>query len=295
MGAGHAKLFGRKRDGSEFPAEISLSPLESDDGLLSIAAIRDATERIRAEEQRARLAQAQEMIRMRDDFLSIASHELKTPLTTLQLQIDSILRASHRKGAPIAAAVLMERAEFIDSALRRLAKLIDQLLDITRITSGRLALDLTEADLNTLVRNMVEQHRDQAAHARCKLELHPTPERLKGFWDPLRIEEVITNLLSNAVKYGAGGRVDITTAAGSDGAAILTVADQGIGIAPENHQRIFERFQRVASHPDRRGFGLGLWISRQIVEAHGGIIRVSSRLGEGAAFIVELPRATPRR
>jgi PAS domain S-box-containing protein len=231
---------------------------------------------------------AQEAVRARDEFLSIASHELRTPLTSMHLQMQMLLRAAHRARAESPAIeALADRLEAVERQEKRLAKLVDHLLDISRITTGRLGLELETVDLADVVRGVAARFEEDLRQAGCELRLS-APTQLLGCWDRVRMEEVVTNLLSNAVKYGAGRPIELTLEA-QNGWIRLRVRDQGMGISPEDHVRIFERFQRV-SRSAQGGLGLGLWIVRAIVEAMRGTVRVESTLGAGAAFTVELPR-----
>ena len=233
--------------------------------------------------------EAQEAIRAREDFLSVASHELRTPVTSLQLAVQSVvqlLESGHLEDAP---------PEFIGSILeaakrqsRRLEKLVEALLDVSRITAGRLELAREKVDLVQVVAEVVAGVRDEAAAAECTFSVELADE-MTGHWDPLRLEQVATNLLSNAIKYGVGGPVRVVVE-GDARTARLRVSDSGIGIAPEMQERIFERFERAVPASNYGGLGLGLFIARRIVEAHGGIISVDSKEGEGATFTVELPR-----
>jgi signal transduction histidine kinase len=245
--------------------------------------------------ENARLYQeAQEAILVRDDFLSIASHELKTPLTSLQLQAQSLLRLAN-KGNLLAMAPerLINKLELIDQQSSRLTRLANDLLDVARIRAGRIDVRLEELDVAALVRDVVERFEEQLALAGCSVDLGAADAVL--VWsDRLRIEQVITNLLSNAIKYGAGKPIEISFEVGPDSAS-FTVRDQGIGIAPEHLERIFIRFERAVSARNYGGLGLGLYIARQIVESLGGAIRVTSEPGVGSAFTVTLPRLTAQR
>jgi signal transduction histidine kinase/CHASE1-domain containing sensor protein len=234
--------------------------------------------------------EAQQAVRARDDFLSVASHELRTPLTSLHLQLE-ILRAARARGGNPEPGALDAKIEVIFRQARRLSKLIDELLDVSRITAGRLALELEEVDLAAVVDEVVERFRDESARAGCEIAI--TAERVVGRWDRMRLEQVVTNLLSNALRYSPGKPIAIRVA-GVSGEARLEVSDRGPGIAQQDLERIFERFERAVSGPRSGGMGLGLWIVRQIVEAMRGAIRVDSALGVGSTFTVTLPLAEAR-
>jgi PAS domain S-box-containing protein len=281
-------LSGVRRNGDEFPAEISLSPLEADGRAFVIAAVRDATER-KAIEHRAQLYErARDEVRVRDEFLSIASHEFKTPIATLTLHAQLLRRALARSGdKPLSRQE--KRVDAIHRQTLRLAQLVQGLLDITQITSGRLVVQREEVDLSAVVREAAERWRDTLARASCALRVR-VGDSIHGHWDRMRLEQIIDNLVSNAMKYGAGNPVEVVAEA-DEATVHIVVRDEGIGIAPESQRRIFERFERAVSARHFGGFGLGLWIVRNIVEAFGGEIRVASEPGHGSTFDVVLPRA----
>jgi PAS domain S-box-containing protein len=268
-----------RKDGTRFWAMATLTAIHGEDGsLLGFAKVtRDLTVHKQADEERLRLAQAQEAIRLRDEFLVIAAHELKTPLTVLGLQLQKL----QRMGAP---------QESVGTALRsarRLGALVDTLLDVSRIATGQLKVDVQECDLAELAREVVERWRDEASRAGCQLHVD-APAPVRGRWDPLRIDQVIENLLGNAIKYAPGKPVRISVAARGD-LAELCVSDDGPGIPPGAEARIFRRFERATDVRNYGGLGLGLYIVREIVEAHGGTISVDTAAGKGATFRVALP------
>ncbi|MBF5045950.1 GAF domain-containing sensor histidine kinase [Aggregicoccus sp. 17bor-14] len=226
--------------------------------------------------------EAQEAIRARDEFLSIASHELKTPLTSLQLHLQSL-----RQGAA-APERLGAKVEALQRQSRRLAALTDQLLDLSRIRLGRLDLNLEWVDLAALAREVAARFAEEAERQGGRVSVE-APGALVGSWDRLRLEQVLTNLLSNALKYGAGKPVRVRVREEA-GAVQLAVEDRGIGIDAAAQARIFERFERAVSARHFGGLGLGLYIVREIIEAHAGQVAVRSTPGEGATFTVTLPR-----
>jgi signal transduction histidine kinase/ActR/RegA family two-component response regulator len=236
--------------------------------------------------------EAEAAVRSRDEFLSIASHELRTPLTSLCLQADGALRAVWKDGTQ-PAATFLGRIEKIRAQARRLEVLVQDLLDVTRLTAGRLQLRVEDVDLPEIARDVCERLRDQAERSGSRIDL-AAPASLEGRWDAMRLDQVLTNLVINAIKYGDGKPIEIAVEAPHDGTAVVRVRDQGAGIARENHARIFERFERAVSDTNRGGLGLGLWIARQFVEIMGGTISVGSAPGQGSTFVVELPLAAPR-
>ncbi|KYF73559.1 AAA family ATPase [Sorangium cellulosum] len=233
-------------------------------------------------------AEAQEAIRRRDEFLLVASHELKTPLTSLQMQAHLISRLLGRsQRAEVAPERIDASLQVIGRQIARLGRLVDELLDVTRLNAGRLTLARAPVDLAALAREVVERMGQQLASARCPVQLD-LDEPVVGRWDPSRLEQVLVNLLSNAMKYGAGGLIHVVVRR-HEGRALLSVRDHGMGVAEADHARIFERFERAVSVKNFGGLGLGLYIVRWIVTSHGGTIRVESRPGAGATFLVELP------
>jgi signal transduction histidine kinase len=237
-------------------------------------------------------AQLHAAVRVRDDFLSIASHELKTPLTALRLQAQGLLRVAQTEETQAARRLTVERLhgrlQAIDRNVDRLHALIDKLLSLPRIASGRLDLDREPFDLAELVDDVAQRFADELARAGSSFDTR-IDRPVNGAWDRLRLDQVLTNLLANAVKYGRGRPIELTLCA-EPARAVIALRDHGIGIAPCDHRRIFERFERAVSDRNYGGFGLGLFIAKYVVEAHGGSIRVESTLGEGATFVVELPR-----
>ncbi|MEW5849427.1 MAG: ATP-binding protein [Myxococcota bacterium] len=229
---------------------------------------------------------AQEAIRARETFIAVAGHELRTPLTPLLLSLQNLLRGV-RKG-PVPREALLRQLEQAQRQTVKLNTLVDSLLDVTRITSGRLELHREEFDLADLATELVAQLQGELERARCPVRLHAAPGAT-GHWDRVRVGQVLTNLLTNACKFGGGKPVDVEVTA-TPTRARLTVRDQGIGIAPQDQVHLFAPFARAVSARHYGGLGLGLYVLKQIVDAHGGTVTVESAPGLGTAFTVELPR-----
>ncbi len=270
-----------------FVSDRSRLQLPQDLTLLEELAHRSAI----ALENAALFRSAEEAVRARDEFLAVASHELKTPLTPLRLSIQSLQRLAARgEMAKLPERRLDDALRGAETQIRRLVGLVDDLLDVSRITTRRLRLNLEPMDLGVVVQEVIDRHRSELAQAGCSLSTTIAPEVL-GRWDRLRIEQVFTNLLTNAMKYAPG---PMEVAVEADGViARLVVCDHGPGIAPEDQQRIFLPFERAVSYLKASGFGLGLYIVRQIVNAHGGVVHLDSAPGRGSTFVVELPRQPP--
>jgi signal transduction histidine kinase len=255
------------------------------DAFLLKRAIRYAIERQRGESEiQELLNELREAVRVRDTFLAIAAHELKTPVTALQLQIRLLQKSAGPIRAPVSVQQLEDAIEMIARQTTRLHVLIENFLNVVHMTSGRMHLDREPVDLRQVVSDIVAHDRLTPSGP----EIIVDAQQVVGLWDRVRLESVIANLVSNAVKFGEGKPIRISVAC-KGSVARLVVTDQGIGIAPEEQARIFEKFERAVSERQYGGFGLGLWIVRQIVESHGGSIRVASEAGKGSTFVVELP------
>jgi len=249
---------------------------------LAVLTFLDLTARVAAE------AELRQALEVRDEFFSIATHELKDPLFSLQLSIQLLRHAATRQGE--IPPYLAHHLEVGQRQTERLSRLIDNLLDVSRIMNRRLQLDIEALDLGELVRECAERFRERGVATRTPITVDAaTP--LIGYFDRLKIEQVITNLLSNALKYGAGKPVAVRVAGGDDDeTAVVEVADQGPGIAAADQARIFGRFERASDGHKKESLGLGLYIVRSLVEAHGGSVVVRSEPGQGATFVVTLPR-----
>lgn len=237
-------------------------------------------ERQRAEQE------ALAAVRVRDEFLSMASHELKTPLTSLKLQLGLVWSGMAGAEGELVQK-LTPKLQAMERQLSRLNALNGGLLDVTTLSSGKLRLEPRHTELVALVREAMERLEPDFARAGCELRLE-TEAEVRGWWDPMRLDQIVVNLLSNAVKYGQGKPVHIHVQR-RGGSAVLVVKDHGIGISAEAQGRLFRKFERAVLSQHYGGLGLGLYISRTLVEAMGGTIQVESEPGQGAAFTVTLP------
>lgn len=275
---------GLNKDGHKVDVEIRAREFEHGGKTSRLVTVLDLTDRKRVEREKFETAAMAENVRLRDEFISMASHELKTPLTSLSLQTQMIERDLRRNGgAGYTPTRLGEMAALYSRQIKRLTELVETMLDVSRISIGKLSLATRGGDLAALAREVL----NHPQYARCSISAEieaSVPVEV----DPARIEQVLTNLLNNAVKYG--NEKPILVRVFSDrGEGCFEIEDQGLGIAEEFLPKIFDRFERAVSPRSIAGLGLGLYISRQIIEAHGGKIHVRSQLGKGSTFTVRLP------
>jgi Na+/proline symporter/signal transduction histidine kinase len=237
---------------------------------------------------------AEDAVRARDRFLAVASHELKTPLTPLRIRISALERLVARGALEnVPKEKLVELFSGAEGQVTRMARLVDDLLDVTRMSLKRLRLAAEPMDLRQSALEVVERHRAEITQSGCAVRLE-APAPVTGTWDRMRLEQAITNLLTNALKYAPRSTVELRVEA-DEGRARVVVRDEGPGIASADQSRIFRPFERASADPAVGGFGLGLFIVREIAEAHGGALTLRSEPGAGATFVVELPRSPPAR
>ena len=280
-----------RKDGSFFPAEVAIWVLYNDSGTTVgfIISIKDLTERNKALEERTLRLAAETALSERDAFLSMASHELRSPLSALKLYVQVIRDDLKSDNFERAIAKLPERLERVQKQADRVEELIRRMMTVSMIAAGQLKLAPQNVDLSALAAAVIASMTEAAQQAKCEVSLR-TQGSVEGIWSPQHIEEVVRNLLQNGLKFGRNHPVDVEVGA-DETHAWLTVKDQGIGIAKADQARIFERFQRAVDPSNYGGFGVGLWISRELVNASGGQISVRSEPGQGATFTVSLPRS----
>jgi PAS domain S-box-containing protein len=280
----HYETLRRTKDGRRLNVSLTVSPIRDARGVVVGASkiARNITEKKQLEVERdSTRAQLVEALAARDEFIAVAAHELRNPINVMVL-LWQLLNKVSNDSATSAGRKLIDKSR---AQLARLSSLVDRLLDVTQIRSGKFDLCYGTVDLISLIHEVISRFTIENPAIRISLQ---HDQHIEGVWDRVRIDQVVTNLVSNAIKYG--GQKPITINASADGDhAIIIVRDQGIGISCENLDRIFVRFERVTAPLTSQGLGMGLWITKQIVEAHGGSVVAESHLGKGSTFTVRLP------
>lgn len=275
-----------RKDGTEFPVELAVSPIHHQSTYTFSAFVRDISER---KMEQLNLKKA---IQARDEFISVCSHELKTPLTSMQLQFQMASKMYKRNDERVFNREnIIRRIENANKQLLRMGSLIENMLDVSKMATGKLTIEKSDISLVEITYDVIETFREQLETQDIKVEVHnKTQGPALIYADNLRMEQVISNLLTNAMKYGKGKPIDIVIRRYS-GKISLSVIDHGLGIDSENIHRIFERYERAIAASEISGLGLGLYISKQIVEAHNGRFIVKSEKDQGSVFTIEFPES----
>jgi PAS domain S-box-containing protein len=288
----HFETIRQAKDGHRLNISLTVSPVRDSRGVVIGASkiARDITEKKHLEHEREELLERvgeanrrlAEAVAARDELIAVAAHELRNPLNVFLLTMQLLYRLSETPTRFAQTRGLIEKTR---KQLGRMSQLVDRLLDVTRIRAGTFELYREKFELGGLLNEVVGRFKSEDAAIAIALKLDAV---IEGEWDRIRIDQAVTNLISNAAKYGMQKPIEVSARVDGDEMAI-TVRDQGPGISAEDQQRIFDRFERLAEPLGNRGLGLGLWITRQIVQAHGGTILVESELGKGATFVMKLP------
>jgi signal transduction histidine kinase len=239
-----------------------------------------------------RIRALEHQVRVREEHIAIVAHDLRSPMTPVLLLVRRLLEDLADAGnGTFPARVMWTKVEAISHRLEQFVSKLHRLLDATRLQTGDLVLEPEEIDLPVLARELIAEVTAEM-HVPPPIEVTGLPT-LRGHWDRLRVEEIVRNLLANALRFGGGGPITVDIRAGGEpDLAVLSVRDRGIGIAPADQERIFEKHVRVSRAPG--GFGLGLWIVRQLCRAMGGMVSLKSAPGDGSEFTVTLPRFPQR-
>jgi signal transduction histidine kinase len=269
----------------------ALTSLDGTATLRSVPLMTDATQAA-LEAQNAELTQVvatlENELRRRDDFLAIVAHELRNPVTPVSLGVEVLLRAAEAGNIPD-AETLLKRLRMFERQITQLTSDLTRLLDFSRVRAGRLDVELeADVELTQIVTDVLADMQPQLLASRCEVTVSLAAPQL-GRWDRTRIRQIAWNLLSNAAKYAAGTRIEVTVR-GDGYATELIVSDHGPGIPLAEQDKIFRRFERLTSEQTHTGFGVGLWLVKQIVDAFKGTITLHSTLGAGASFVVTLPK-----
>ncbi|MBL8269907.1 sensor histidine kinase [Steroidobacter sp.] len=225
-------------------------------------------------------------IAARDEFIAIAAHELRNPMTPIMGQVQLLLSRARREQA---SPNLLQGLETLQVAVDHYVHRATTLLEITRLNAEQVTLELTHFDFRELVRECARKYEQLAARAGSTLHCEVPPSPVEGTWDRLASEQILDNLVSNAIRYGDGKPVKIELTS-EIAEVLLRVVDHGIGVAPEDRERIFQRFERAGGMPRSGGFGIGLWLSSKLVRAQSGTLELHSEMALGSTFTVRLPR-----
>jgi signal transduction histidine kinase len=238
------------------------------------------------------IEELREAVRARDEFVAIAAHELRNPMTPILMQVGLLLAAA-RSPDRCRPEIITPRLELLEVAVTEFVRRSTVLLDVSRIAAGNVRIEVAEVDLSALIRSLVSRTAIAARMARCRLD-DELQEGVVGMWDPLALEQVAENLLTNATKFGAGHPIAVILRSNRQTAELI-IRDEGIGISEEDRARIFQRFERAVTKREHGGFGIGLWLANQLVVAMGGTIAIKSAPGEGTTFTVMLPLGGARQ
>lgn len=265
-----------KSSESEVPVQLSLNPVRIDDSDFISVVVTDLSERRRSE-------RAREAVKLRDEFIALAAHELRNPLTTLSYSVAALEKLAGNPN-PVTLQPIVRK---VRKQADRMTELINRMLDVSRLANGQLDLDFDSHDLGLIVLELVDLLSEEASQAKCLIDTC-IEDDLKVQCDRLKLEQAIVNVISNAIKYGSGKPITVKARRDQNN-AIVEVDDNGVGITEKDAERIFDRFERGNRSAGSTGLGLGLYVTRQIVKQHGGSIFAQSRTTGGSRFTISLP------